>query len=253
MTRASDNIGTISDELLIRMRSGDEQALAAVFSSYRERLRRIIQFRLDYRIAGRISDSDVLQETYIAAAKRLPHFVQQLEMPAFLWLRLLVRQQLIDLHRQHLQAEIRDVRKEVSLQPMRPSAHTSMAIAAQLVGKMSAVSEIVARAERVERLEQALNEMDSMDREVIALRHFEELSNIETAKVLELSTSAASKRYLRAMKKLSHLMADYQASIHAQPPNPKGSQKNSEYASGSDAPSPSSVADIRDPPDEARP
>ncbi len=194
------------------MRDGSEEALAEVFSHYRERLRRIIQFRIDYRIAGRVSESDVLQEAYIAAAKRLDHFSKQPQMPAFLWLRLLIGQQLIDLHRQHLQAEMRDVRKEVSLQQNAPSPHTSMAIAAQLAGPMTAVSEVVARAERIERLEATLNQMDPIDREVIALRHFEELSNVETAKVLGIEQPAASKRYIRAMARLGELMAEFNAS-----------------------------------------
>ncbi len=207
----SDPAATIADELLVQMRSGDEQALADVFSHYRERLRRIIQFRLDYRLAGRVSDSDVLQEAYIAAAKRLDHFSRHQEMPAFLWLRLVVGQQLIDLHRQHLQASKRDARQEVSLHQQGPSAHTSMAIAAQLVGPMTAVSEVVARAERIEKLEATLNQMDAIDREVIALRHFEELSNIETANVLEIEPAAASKRYVRAMARLGELMAEFNA------------------------------------------
>ncbi len=210
----TDLAADIADDLLDRMRDGSEQALAEVFSHYRERLRRIIQFRIDYRIAGRVSDSDVLQEAYIAAAKRLDHFSQQQQMPAFLWLRLLVGQQLIDLHRQHLQAEMRDVRKEVSLQYNAPSPHTSMAIAAQLAGPMTAVSEVVARAERIERLEATLNHMDPIDREVIALRHFEELSNVETAKVLGIEQPAASKRYIRAMARLGELMAEFNASEH---------------------------------------
>ena len=208
MTDVSANI---ADDLLAKMRAGSEEALAEVFSHYRERLRRIIQFRLDYRISPRISDSDVLQEAYISAAKRLDHFQQHEEIPAFLWLRLLVGQQLIDLHRQHLKAEMRDVRKEVSLQQNAPSPHTSMAIAAQLVGRMTAASEIVARAERIERLEATLNQMDPIDREVIALRHFEELSNVETAKVLDVEPAAASKRYIRAMERLGQLMAQFQA------------------------------------------
>jgi RNA polymerase sigma-70 factor (ECF subfamily) len=208
----TDVAADIADELLAKMRGGSEEALAAVFSHYRERLRRIVQFRIDYRIAGRVSDSDVLQEAYIAAAKRLEHFSKQPQMPAFLWLRLLIGQQLIDLHRQHLQAEMRDVRKEVSLQQNAPSPHTSMAIAAQLAGPMTAVSEVVARAERIERLEATLNQMDPIDREVIALRHFEELSNVETAKVLGIEQPAASKRYLRAMAKLGELMAEFNAS-----------------------------------------
>ena len=209
----SDPQGSISDELLGRMRAGDEEALAEVFSCYRERLRRIVRFRMDYRMAGRVSDSDVLQDTFIAAAKRLEHYERQPEMPAFLWLRLLVGQQLTDLHRQHLQAEKRDARKEVSLHSARTSPHTSMAIAVQLVGQMTTVSEVLDRAERIERLEAVLNEMDDVDREVIALRHFEELSNLETANVLQIEPSAASKRYLRAMGRLSKLMRKHQSLV----------------------------------------
>ena len=197
----------ISDRLIAEMRSGSEDALAEVFSHYRERLRRIIRFRLDYRIAARISDSDVLQETFIAAVKRIDHFSTRDQMSPFLWLRLLIGQQLIDLHRQHLQAGMRDARKEVSIQQHAPSPHTSMAIAAQLVGRATAVSELISRAEQIERLESTLNEMDPIDREVIALRHFEELSNNETANVLAIEPAAASKRYVRAMKRLAELMA----------------------------------------------
>lgn len=208
----TDAAPEIADDLLSRMRGGSEDALAEVFSHYRERLRRIVRFRLDHRIARRVSDSDVLQDAYIAAAKRLDHFSAQSEMPPFLWLRMLVGQQLVDLHRQHLQAEMRDVRKEVSIDRNAPSPHTSMAIAAQLVGRMTGVSEIIARAERIERLEVAINQMDVIDREVIALRHFEELSNVETANVLGIEQAASSKRYIRAMSRLGELMAEFNAS-----------------------------------------
>lgn len=201
----------VEDQVVAEMRGGSTDALAAAFSHYRERLRRIVRFRLDYRLTGRVSDSDVLQETFISACKRLGSFSKQREMSAFLWLRLMVGQQLVDLHRQHLQAEMRDVRKEVALQQAGPSPHTSVALAAQLVGQMTAVSEVLQRAERIEKLETTLNEMEEMDREVIALRHFEELSNVETAKVLQIEPTAASKRYVRAMARLASLMANFQA------------------------------------------
>ena len=201
-----NNSAEISDRLIDQLRSGDEDALAEVFSHYRQRLRQIIRFRLDYRIAGRISDSDVLQETFIAAVKRLDHYSKRDQMSPFLWLRLVLGQQLVDLHRQHLQAGMRDVRKEVSIQQHVPSPHTSMAIAAHLVGRATGVSELVSRAEQIERLESTLNEMDPIDREVIALRHFEELSNAETAEVLKIEPAAASKRYVRAMTRLGELM-----------------------------------------------
>lgn len=202
---------SIPADLLDRMRTGSEQALAEIFSAYRERLRRIVRFRIDHRLAGRLADSDVLQDVYVAAAKRLQHFGAQSEISAFLWLRLVAAQQLVDLHRQHLGAEMRDVRKEVSLEGGILSPHTSLALAAQLAGPTTAVSEAVARAERIERLQQTLNQMDPLDREVIALRHFEELSNIETAEVLGIERSAASKRYLRAMGRLAELMSEFAA------------------------------------------
>lgn len=197
------------DELVeSQMRSGSPDALAKAFSCYRERLKRIVQFRLDYRLAGRISDSDVIQEAYIAAATRLESFKTNEEMPAFLWLRLMVSQQLIDMHRQHVGAAKRDVRREVSLHA-GPSPHTSMAIAAHLVGQLTAASKLIEKEESIEKLEKTLNEMDEVDREVIALRHFEELSNIETAKVLEIEPAAASKRYVRAMARLGELMENF--------------------------------------------
>ncbi len=195
-----------SSKLVEAMRAGSTDALASMFSEYRDRLKRIVQFRLDYRLAGRISESDVLQEAYIAAAQRLDQFRRQEEMSPFLWLRLMVGQKLVDLHRQHVAAEKRDVRKEVPLRSPAASAGTSLAIAAHLIGKATGVSEIVERAERIERLEGVLNQMDEIDREVIALRHFEELSNTEAAAVLSIETSAASKRYIRAMARLAELM-----------------------------------------------
>ncbi len=205
----TDLAADIADELLAEMRGGSETALAEVFSHYRERLRRIVRFRIDHRIAPRISDSDVLQDVYIAASKRLDHYAAKTELTPFLWLRLLVGQQLVDVHRQHLQAEMRDARKEISLHLAAPSPHTSMAIAAQLAGPITAVSEVILRAERIQRLESTLNEMDPIDREVIALRHFEELSNAETSRVLGIEPAAASKRYVRAMARLGQLMAEF--------------------------------------------
>ncbi|HBV63248.1 MAG TPA: RNA polymerase subunit sigma [Rhodopirellula sp.] len=210
----SDTSIGVKSELTTQMRQGSKDALATIFANYRERLRRIIQFRIDYRITARVSDSDILQDTYIAAAKRLPHFSQQTEMSAFLWLRLLVKQQLVDIHRQHLKAEKRDARKEMGLQPHQASTQTSMALAVQLAESITAASEVVARAETIAFLESSLNEMDEIDREVIALRHFEELTNIETACVLNLQPSAASKRYLRAMRRLSQLMSKHEDSQH---------------------------------------
>ncbi|GAB5403348.1 MAG: sigma-70 family RNA polymerase sigma factor [Aureliella sp.] len=204
----NDHTGS-AEEFDAQMRAGSKEALAELFSQYRDRLKRIVQFRLDYRLAGRISESDVLQDAYVSAASRLEHFGNHPEMSPFLWLRLVVGQQLVNLYRQHIETDKRDIRKEVSIQAPAHSAQTSIAIAAKLIGSAAGASEIVAQAERIERLELTLNDMDSMDREVIALRHFEELSNAETATVLGIQPAAASKRYIRAMSRLAQLMREF--------------------------------------------
>lgn len=189
-----------------QLQAGEDGALADLFSLYQPRLERIVRFRLDHRLARRVSEADVIQEAYLNASKRLQHFIQQEDFPFFVWLRLIVNQTLVDLQRQHLQAGIRDVRKEVSLERPGLSAQTSLAMAAVLVGKMTSASQAFSRVERVATLEQALNQMEEIDREVIALRHFEELSNHEVAKVLGIDEQASSKRYVRAMKRMKDIL-----------------------------------------------
>ena len=198
---------SIASELVARLRDGADDALAELFSHYHDRLKRIVHFRLDYRMAGRISESDVIQETYISASKRVDHYRGKPEMPFFVWLRLLINQQLTDLHRQHLRAEMRDVRKEISLEQPAVSPHTSLAMAAHLVGRMTSPSRAFSRVERISKLEEALNQMEPIDREVIALRHFEELTNGEVAEVLSIDKGTASKRYVRAIKRMKEIVS----------------------------------------------
>ena len=194
-------------ELIARLRRGEDDALAALFSHYHNRLKRIVHFRLDHRMAGRVSESDVIQETFISASKRLDHYRGKPEMPFLVWLRLLANQQLADLHRQHLQAEMRDVRKEISLEQPGVSSHTSLAMAAHLVGQCTSPSRAFSRVERIAKLEEALNRMQAIDREVIALRHFEELTNAEVADVLDISDQAATKRYVRAIQRMKTIVS----------------------------------------------
>jgi RNA polymerase sigma-70 factor (ECF subfamily) len=158
-------------------------------------------------MAGRVSESDVIQETFISANKRVEHYLSKPEMPFFVWLRLLVQQQLADLHRHHLQAEMRDVRKEISLEQPAASPRTSLAMAAHLVGQVTSPSRAFSRIERIAKLEEALNQMEEIDREVIALRHFEELTNAEVAEVLDINLEAARKRYVRAIKRMKSIVS----------------------------------------------
>ena len=194
-------------ELLRELSANREESLAKYFSLVRTRLRRVVNFRLDYRLSGRVSESDVLQETYVRAAKRIDSFLTKPDMPFFVWLRLETQQQIMDIHRQHFSAEKRDIRKEISLgRSSQKTGQTSMALAAHLVGKMTSPSQLFAKAEKIAALETTLNGMNDLDREVIALRNYEELSNEETAEVLQIKPSAASKRYLRALKRLKQIM-----------------------------------------------
>jgi RNA polymerase sigma-70 factor (ECF subfamily) len=164
----------------------------------------MIQLRLDHRLAGRVSASDVLQEAYIDALKRVEHYFEKPDQPFFGWLRLVVGQRLADVHREHL-AQKRDAAKDLSIHPAG-SAADSGCIAAFLVGHLSSPSGIAAKQETFARLEEALEQMDPLDREVLALRHFEELSNTEAAELLGIQPPAASKRYVRALARLKQIL-----------------------------------------------
>jgi RNA polymerase sigma-70 factor (ECF subfamily) len=192
--------------LLERVREGDQTALAELFSRHRDRLGRMVEFRLDSRLKGRVAASDVLQEAYIDALKRLPHFHAEPAMPFFLWLRWITAQRVVEVHRQHLGARIRDAGREVPLaggDGLSPSS----ARMAELMGEQTSPSQVAQRAEMLAQLQAALEGLEPVDREVLALRHFEELSNLETAAVLGIQPAAASKRYIRALERLKTVLA----------------------------------------------
>jgi RNA polymerase sigma-70 factor (ECF subfamily) len=185
---------------------GDTAAWGAVLAGHRDRLRRMVALRLDRRLQGRVDPSDVIQEAYLEAARRLPDYLREPDpMPLYLWLRYLAAQALQGLHRKHLGSKARDAGREIALVGRMPEA-TSAALAAQLLGHDTRTSAAAIRAERKLRLEEALNRMDPIDREVLALRHFEQLSNAECARVLGLGESAATKRYIRALRRLKEIL-----------------------------------------------
>jgi RNA polymerase sigma-70 factor (ECF subfamily) len=197
MSEQGDEFG----ELLERLHRDAPQAVAEEFARYRERLQRMVEFRLDLRLRGRVSTSDILQEAYIDALKRLPHFEAAPDVPFFIWLRTITIQRLIDVHRQHLGAQARDVNKEVRL-GAGDSIEASSEKMAAVFGDLTSPSQAAQRAERMEILRVAIDRLDPMDREVLALRHFEELSNQEVAAALGIQSAAASKRYVRAVERL---------------------------------------------------
>ena len=198
--------GTTTDDLLRRAKAGDAAALGALFAHYRDRLRKMVQLRIDRRVAGRLDPSDVLQEAYLDVARRFPEYTAAPQAPFYVWLRALTGQRLIDLHRQHLGAKMRDAGQEASLHRGALPQASSASLAQQLLAGLTSPTQAAIRAELQLRLQDALNGMDPIDREVVVLRHFEELNNLETAAVLGIESSAASKRYLRAIRRLKALL-----------------------------------------------
>jgi RNA polymerase sigma-70 factor (ECF subfamily) len=193
-------------ELIGSAAAGDGAALASLWERHYPRLRQMIQLRLDRRLRRRVDPSDILQEAYIDLADRLPDYARERPMPIFLWIRLVAAQRLMQVHRRHLGTARRDAGREVSLHPEASHRADSVSLAAQLLGHLTSASQAAARAEQRLRLEQALDTMDAIDREIIALRHFEELTNGEAAHVLGLSKAAASKRYVRALTRLQSVL-----------------------------------------------
>lgn len=185
---------------------GDQHAWTLLLAQHRERLRCLVAVRLDRRLRGRIDPSDVIQEACLVAAKQLPGYAANPQMSFYLWLRWLTGQRLVDQHRRHLGAQAREASREISLyQGAFPEA-TSADLAAAFLGHMSTPSQAAIRIEQTIKLQEALNLLDPIDREILALRHFEQLSNGEAAEVLSLDKSAASKRYARALVRLKDVL-----------------------------------------------
>jgi RNA polymerase sigma-70 factor (ECF subfamily) len=194
------------DALLLRLEGGDERALIDLFTKHRERLRRMVRLRLDRRLQGRIDSSDILQDAYVEVARRAKEYLAQPTMPPFLWLRFLTGQTLQALHRHHLKVHMRDAAQEVSLRHRPTPQANSASLAEMLLGRLTSPSRAARRAEMQLRLQEIINGMEPIDREILALRHFEELSNGEVAQVLGLSKTAASNRYIRALERLKELV-----------------------------------------------
>ncbi len=197
-----------SDEtqrLLELAKNGDQAAFEEIFRRHRARLRRAIAFRMDRRVAARVDASDVLQETYLEAFKRLPKYLQQQTMPFYLWLCWIAREKVLALHRRHLGADKRAVTHEA---PLLPADSSATFVSVVIAGHEPSPSQALAKTELAERLRVALSQLDDDERELILWRHFEQLSARDMAQLLEISEAAASKRYIRAVERLRATLMD---------------------------------------------
>jgi len=195
------------DVLVQQAAAGDERAVDELFSRFRPRLKRMVHLRLNRRLQGRVDDSDVIQEAFLDAARKLPEYAAEPQLPFFLWLRNLTGLKLTEVHRRHLGSQMRDADLEVSLHRGALPEANSVSLAAHLLGTMTTASEAAVKAETRLLVQEALNGMDSIDREILALKHFEQLSTSEIAQVLGMSKAGAGSRYLRAIKRLRAVLA----------------------------------------------
>jgi RNA polymerase sigma-70 factor (ECF subfamily) len=197
-----------STRLLERARAGDAAACGELLARHRGRLRRMVDLRLDRRLQGRVDPSDVVQDGFVDALARLPAYLADPKLPLFLWLRLVVGERLSKTHRHHIGTHMRDAALEVSIYRAPLPAASSAALAAQLLGRLTSPTQAAVLAERMLTVQEAVNALDPIDREIIALRNFEELSRAEAAAALGIEEAAAAKRYIRAIKRLRDALGD---------------------------------------------
>ena len=182
---------------------------AELTEEFRPRLKRMVDLRMQGQIRGRLDASDVVQDAFLEAFQRLPEYVEDPNVPFYIWLRSLVFQRLVLAHRQHIDVKARDVRRESPLQRGFFNDATSAVLINALLVKTDSPSAVAVRVEQKQAIERALAEMDPIDQEVLILRHFEEMSNNEIAATLNLKPSAATNRYIRALEKLKGAMTRF--------------------------------------------
>ncbi|MBL8850899.1 MAG: sigma-70 family RNA polymerase sigma factor [Planctomycetaceae bacterium] len=196
-----------TDRLLQDAAGGNPAAASDLLEQHRAALRRMIAVRLDRGVARRIDASDVVQDVLLEASKRLADYLQDPRMPFHLWLRHLALDRMIDLHRRH-HAQRRDVGRERALQAGSLSGKSSLDLAAQLQDQELTPAAAAIRKELAGRFLAALDDMDEPDREIILLRHVEQLGNSEAAEALGLAPAAAGMRYLRALRRLRTMLGE---------------------------------------------
>jgi len=197
-----------NEQLLNRAAAGDAAAWGALLTAHQDRLKRMVEFRMDPRLRARIDAADIVQEAFVAASACREVYFQAQAVPLFLWLRGVVSNKLLEIHRHHLGTRMRDAKRELPIEARCTWDDTSAALCAHLTGGLTSASVAAVRGEVKSRLAEALDGMDPTDREVLAMRHFEQLTNAEAAQVIGIEERAAAKRYLRALERLKQILSE---------------------------------------------
>jgi RNA polymerase sigma-70 factor, ECF subfamily len=182
--------------------SGHPGDLATIFQRHRGRLGEMVKRRLDPRLAPRICEEDVLQEAFIAARRKWSSAAFPVEADEFIRLYWIVRDTFIEMCRRELR-EMRDVRRGIPL-----PEDSSVDLAERLIGSDTPPSSAAARSERRDRIRQALSQLKETDREILWMKHYDELTFRQAAAVLELQESAVTLRYYRALERLKQALIE---------------------------------------------
>jgi RNA polymerase sigma-70 factor (ECF subfamily) len=193
-------------DLVRRAAAGETRGWSNLIGRYRNQLQRMVAVRLDRRIQCRLNASDVVQEVCLEAVDHLAGYVRDPRMPFRAWLRGITTNKLLELHRNHLGAQKRNAAREVRMEGRQGSSASSAGSAELLPAKHTGPSEAAIRAELKGCLDNALDKLEPVDREILELRHFEQLSNVEASARLNIDQAAASKRYVRALERLKKML-----------------------------------------------
>ena len=196
-----------TDELLRRVAAGDAHARSQLLARHRQRLRHMIEVRLDRRLRPRIDPSDIVQDALTEAAQKLSDYARRRPLPFYPWLRRLAWERLLQVHRRHVRAQRRSVRRE-DFGGLPLPEDSAGDLAERLAARGSSPSERLRHSEQRQRVQQALARLGAADREVLVLRYLEDLNTAEIAAVLELTESAVKMRQLRALQRLRDLLDD---------------------------------------------
>lgn len=192
------------DELIASVLRGDATARCELLDLYRDRLRRLVALRLDARLAQRVDASDIVQDVTLAASERLDDYLSNPTMDFYVWLRWMTRDRMIDVHREHLGTLKRDASREISVDSGHDRSTTGLAEA--LAGELTSPSNAVERDQNRQAVRDAISQLDVDDREILLLRHFEQLSTSQSAAVLGMSKSGAAKRHVHALRRLQSIL-----------------------------------------------
>lgn len=193
-------------ELIDAARAGDSEAVNRLLENHRQPVRRLVQMRLDRKVQQRVDVSDVVQDVMIEASDRLEKYLNNPGMTFHLWLRQITWDRIIDTYRRHRVSAKRNMDREQPMLVPAGADHSTMELAAQLCDPGLTPAAAATQREIADRVEQVIERLAEQDREIIIMRHYEHLTNLEIAEVLGLNPPAASMRYLRALRRLRELL-----------------------------------------------